>query len=34
MKRNLMDEAMKWALEQWEQKIAPSILAKITAEIK
>jgi hypothetical protein len=31
---NLMDEAMKWALEQWEQKIAPSILAKITAEIK
>lgn len=30
---HLMDEALKWALEQWDQKIAPSILTKIVGEI-
>ncbi len=30
---NLMDEAMTWALSTWSQKIAPSILAKITASL-
>lgn len=30
---NLMDEGLKWALDQWESKIAPSILAKIVAKI-
>lgn len=30
---NLMDEALKWALSTWSEKIAPSILAKITASI-
>ncbi len=30
---NLMEDGLKWALEQWEQKIAPDILARITAKI-
>lgn len=30
---NLMDEAMTWAMSTWSQKIAPAVLAKITASL-
>lgn len=30
---NLMDDALKWALETWSTKIAPGILEKITASV-
>jgi hypothetical protein len=30
---NLMEEGLKWAMETWESKIAPSVLAKIMAGI-
>lgn len=30
---NIMEEGMRWSLEQWEQKIAPAVLARIVASL-
>lgn len=30
---NLLEEGVKWALEQWESKIAPQVLARLTAKL-
>jgi hypothetical protein len=28
-----MEEGMRWALERWEQKIAPALLGRIVAKL-
>ncbi len=30
---NIMEEGMRWALDRWEQKIAPALLARIVAQL-